>query len=326
MNRMIAISILQSLLCFFSFVSCSANDTEGIDDPVTYAKVPLGDPFILLHNGTYYAYGTQSADGIVVYTSDDMENWRIPSLTHGNLALYKDDVWGDRWFWAPEVYEIDGTFYMYFSADEHTCVATSDSPLGPFVQENKVPIIQEEKSIDNSLFIDEDGKAYMYFVRFNDGNNVWVAEMTEDLKGVKEETFTKCINVSQVWEEVWPRVNEGPFVKKHNGLYYMTYSANSFESPMYGVGFATSESPYGPWVKYEGNPILQSPGQLIGAGHSALFYGKDGALYKVFHAHNSAQSIHPRKMYISKVLFKSGNKDFDVMEIESEYITPVIGN
>ncbi len=156
------------------------------------------------------------------------------------------------------------------------------------------------------------------------GNNVWVAEMTDDLLHLKMETLTKCINVSQEWEKVWPRVNEGPFVIKHKGLYYMTYSANSFESPMYGVGFATSESPLGPWTKYDGNPILQSPGNLVGAGHSALFYGKDGALYKVFHAHNSTESIHPRKMYISKIYFKSGDNGADIMEVDSDYITPVI--
>jgi beta-xylosidase len=79
----------------------------------------------------------------------------------------------------------------------------------------------------------------------------------------------KCINVSQIWEEVWPRVNEGSFVLKHKGIYYMTYSANSYESPFYGVGFATATNILGPWTKYNKNPILQKPGNLQGVGHSA---------------------------------------------------------
>ena len=66
------------------------------------------------------------------------------------------------------------------------------------------------------------------------GNNVWVAELEDDYMTIKTETMRPCIHVSQAWEEVWPRVNEGSYVLKHNGLYYMTYSGNSFESHSMG--------------------------------------------------------------------------------------------
>jgi len=315
--------LLVCLICFLPLHACGQNDAKEQRPTDNVTPVALGDPFILYHQGLYYAYGTQSPDGIVVFTSEDMIHWSVPILEHGQLALYKNDVWGERWFWAPEVYSVNGKFYMYFSADEHICVATSNSPLGPFIQDNKAPI-REEKSIDNSLFIDDDGKAYMYFVRFNDGNNIWVAEMTDDLQGIKSETLAHCFSVSQRWEEVQARVNEGPFVIKHKGLYYMTYSANHFESQKYGVGYATAESPMGPWSKYEHNPILQSPGELVGAGHSALFYNEEGELFKVFHAHRDIQNIHPRKMYISKVSFKANNAGADIMEIDTEYLIPVL--
>ena len=51
---------------------------------------------------------------------------------------------------------MNGKFYMYYSADEHICVATADSPAGPFTQSKKEPQIADEKCIDNSLFIDDD--------------------------------------------------------------------------------------------------------------------------------------------------------------------------
>src|SRR5690606_11999495 len=123
----------------------------------------------------------------------------------------------------------------------------------------------------NSLFLDEDGTPYMYFDRFNDGLNIWVAELEEDLQTIKTSTLTPCIHVSQEWEEVWPRVNEGAFVVKHKDTHYLTYSGNSYEGPFYGVGFATADNPYGPWKKFEGNPILQKPQDLVGVGHSAMF-------------------------------------------------------
>jgi beta-xylosidase len=237
----------------------------------SFKNVPLADPFILLYEGTYYAYGTGSPDGIEVITSNDLINWNRVDNGRNGLALHKNDSYGEKWFWAPEVYFINGKFYMYYSAEEHMCVATSDSPLGPFVQDIKQPMLPGEKTIDNTLFIDEDGTPYLFFDRFNDGLNIWVAELEDDLKTIKKETLHPCIHVSQEWEEVWPRVNEGAFVIKQNGTYYMTYSANSYESQYYGIGCATATDIMGEWTKYSHNPLLQIPGNLYGVGHSSMF-------------------------------------------------------
>ncbi|MEN9918696.1 MAG: hypothetical protein RL662_1132 [Bacteroidota bacterium] len=303
------------LACILWINICACSDQKQTEPtPKPQSPVSLGDPFILLHNNTYYAYGTAAEDGIEVYTSDDLQTWQKQT----KLALHKNDSWGDRWFWAPEVYAIKGKFYMYYSADEHICVATSDSPLGPFVQTTQKPQLVDEKAIDNSLFIDDDGKAYLYMVRFNDGNNIWVAELENDLETIKPETFKPCIHVSQAWEEVWPRVNEGSFIFKHKGLYYLSYSANSFESPFYGVGYATATSPTGPWTKYDNNPILQKPDQLLGVGHSALFTDKEGKLRIVFHAHYNQQNIHPRIMCIASVSFT--NDATPIMKIDKDII------
>ena len=56
---------------------------------------------------------------------------------------------------------------------------------------------QGEKSIDTSLFIDDDGTPYLYFVRFTDCNVIWVAEMNDDLTGIKQETLTECIKAEE---------------------------------------------------------------------------------------------------------------------------------
>lgn len=314
-----SILVILTLFLTAGIFSCKAHP-----DPARVEhRIPLGDPFILTWQGKYYAYGTSSPNGIVVYVSDDLNNWSVPGGVPNGLALHKDDVYADRWFWAPEVYAINGKFYMYFSADEHICVATSDSPLGPFKQEVQKPMLETEKSIDNSLFIDDDGTPYLFWVRFNDGNNVWVAQLEKNLTDLKPETMRHCIHVSQPWEEVWPRVNEGPFVIKRDGVYFMTYSANSYESQMYGVGVATATNINGPWTKYQNNPILQKPGNLVGVGHHALFTDKDGKLRIVFHAHNSSTQIHPRQMYISTVNFETRDGK-EVMTIDKNYITPIL--
>lgn len=301
----------------FLILVLSCSNSKDPNSEATFVKVPLGDPFIMLWEDTYYAYGTLSESGIAVFVSDDLQKWRVPANVPQGLALHKADVWGDKWFWAPEVYEVDGLFYMYFSAEEHICVAVSDNPLGPFTQEDKAPMLEHIKGIDNSLVWDGD-KPYLLFNRFNDGNVIWIAELEMDLKTIKEETMVQCINVSQPWEEVWPRVNEGGFIIKHGDKFYMTYSANSYESQDYGVGYATADHITGPWTKYAQNPVLQNPGNLVGVGHSALFTDKEGNLRKVFHAHNSNELIHPRHMYVTTVTFSEDG----IMQIDPNFITP----
>ena len=168
-------------------------DQEGVEEekPVTVLSktVPLADPYILLHDSLYYIYGTNVGTGFDVYYSKDLEYWERASA----LSLSHTNSYGESMFWAPEVYyvEREKKFYMFYSTEEHICVATADSPLGPFKQDEHKPI-REEKSIDTSVFFDEDGKAYLYFVRFNDGNVIWCAELKENLKEIKEETLTQC--------------------------------------------------------------------------------------------------------------------------------------
>ncbi|MGN1256591.1 MAG: family 43 glycosylhydrolase, partial [Bacteroidaceae bacterium] len=93
------------------------------------SQVPLADPYILLEDGTYYAYGTYDADGIRCYSSTDLKYWR-----YRGLALSKSNTTENRWFWAPEVYHVGNRYIMYYSANEHLYAATSLKPTGPFRQ------------------------------------------------------------------------------------------------------------------------------------------------------------------------------------------------
>lgn len=278
--------------------------------------IPFADPFILYDNGLYYLYGTGSDHGIPVVVSEDLNQWRWPDEKEQHLALHKDDSYGNYFFWAPEVYHVGGKYIMYYSAQEHICAAESDSPLGPFIQKSKRPM-RRSKGIDNHLFIDDDGVAYIYWVNFNNGNEIWVARLQDDLMSIVPGTERFCIRMSQQWEKVWPSVNEGPSVIKHKGTYYMTYSANSYESPAYGVGLATASSPEGLWVKYDGNPILQFYDSLEGVGHHALFKDAEGNDRIVFHSHNKPGKIHPRIVHIGEYRIRNGK-----MMISKKYITP----
>ncbi len=284
-------------------------------------KLPIADPYILYHNDKYYAYGTR-INGFEVYISEDLKHWKRGE----RLALSPENSWGDKWYWAPEVYYVasKNMFYMFYTVNEHICVATSTSPEGPFVQSEKKPIVANEKGIDTSFFMDDNGTPYLYFVRFTGGNVIWVAEMNKDLKSIKTETLKQCISAENPWEKKQGTITEGPSLIKRGNTYYLLYSANHYESQDYAVGYATSDSPLGPWKKYSGNPILRrdkaAADGLVGTGHGAPFVCKDGSYKYIFHAHASSTSIGPRTSYINDLHFS----DDGIISISGKLIKPVI--
>jgi beta-xylosidase len=270
----------------------------------------LGDPFVFQHEGVYYLYGTSDTggEGIPVYQSDDLIHWGKPAGARDGYALHRDDVWGSRWFWSPEVFHANGKFYMIYTVEERLAVATSSSPLGPFTQPRDGPINADIKEIGHKT-LRENAKTYIYFSRLEQGNVIYGAEMTDDLLSFKEGSLIRLLDSSKDWEHTpnnpdahWP-VAEAPFVMKHKGLYYLFYTANHFISPDYAVGYATSASPLGPFRKYEVNPILKSTASIKGTGTTSIVRSPGGELYMFYHAHGDLDKALPRKICMDRVEF-----------------------
>lgn len=292
------------LLIFLLSAGKSWSQLQNNDNPL------LADPTIFFHKSVYYLYGTGSGNkpgGFKVFTSADKKNWK----DNGHV-LKEGESFGDRGFWAPQVFEYKGKFYMAYTASEHIAIAEADSPLGPFTQKELKPIDAATRMIDPFVFFDS-GKIYLYHVRLQEGNRIFVAELNDDLSSIKHETLKECINASsQPWEDTqqakW-KVAEGPTVLKHKGLYYMIYSANDFRNPDYAIGYATAVSPVGPWKKYQGNPIISRKDLKInGPGHGDVLIDKDGAMFYVFHVHNSNTAVGPRKTALVNISFKKAAK------------------
>ena len=286
----------------------------------------LADPFIIEVDGIYYAYGTGSPDGILVYRSIDLEHWDGPcGNVGGGLALSKKDSQAARNFWAPEVYRMDdGKYAMVYSAETRIRIAFSDSPMGPFTGE--VTYTPDQNSIDNHIFVDDDGQAYMYWVRFGlgKGNEIRVAKLSADWKSIVSEQI-ECLHAELGWETKLGLVTEGPFILKHAGKYYLTYSANDFKSKDYAVGYAVSDSPLGPWRRYEGNPVMVRPQGLPGSGHHAFFTNHAGDTYVVYHVHFSDEKVAPRRTMISPYRFEGPAGSEPVLVIDTEFIIkPII--
>lgn len=290
----------------------------------SFGQIHLADPTVFCDNGTYYLYGTSpvSDNGFWVYTSTDLQHWSGPAGAVDGYAL-RGNTYGTQGFWAPQVFKKDGRYAMAYTANEQIAIAWADSPLGPFVQDEPAMILAKTKEIDPFVFHDDDGKTYMYHVRLIGGNRIYVAEMNDDLRSMKEETARECIAVNDKgWENTaegkWG-VSEGPTVVKLDGTYYMFYSCNDFRSIDYAMGYATAKSPLGPWKKYKKPIVSRHLTGENGTGHGDLFRDGDGRWMYVLHTHNSNSKVSPRRTAMVE-LVKKGKK-FEMVPGSLRYVT-----
>ena len=169
--------IFSILFLSITIGACSSkNDkTSNISEICNPLPIEFGDPF-LLHgsDGRYYMYGTSLADGFEAYVSDNLVDWKkIGQVYKGG----EENQWNIDCFWAPEVYEVDGKYYMFYSANSRNNpnneeenfkigVAVADTPAGPFRDLYNRPLFEiDYPVIDSNILFDDSGKRYLYFSR-----------------------------------------------------------------------------------------------------------------------------------------------------------------
>jgi beta-xylosidase len=325
-------------------------------------KVQFGDPFVLFDKGTYYMYGTGGgADrGFSAYSSKDLVNWKPEGQVyfHNNKNGWSDpnSAWGGA-YWAPEVYKVKDKFYLFYSAQWKVNpakevenfkigVAVADKPTGPFVDIAAKPLFDPGYPvIDANVFVDSNGKSYLYYSRvaykhpvaseiadqarnsgkYKEIEESWVygVELKKDFSGVIGEPVlalrppVKLNDKQAAWEslsvtsgEVNRRWTEGSVTFKKDGIYYIMYSANHFGGEHYAVGYATSKSPLGPFKKAVNNPILHKNtdqgGTVSGTGHNSIIYSPDGKeMFCVYHG-RTASTGDERVVFIDRMKVENG--------------------
>ena len=249
--------------------------------------------------------------------SEDLKTWHVASGDSVQYILKEgEQVFGDKGFWAPQWFKDDaggGKVYFTYTANEQTVLAEAATWQGPFRQDEVKPIDGSEKNIDSYLFRDTDGRYYLYHVRFNRGNYIWVGEFDMQKKEIKPGTLRQCLDCTEAWERtsnyISDPIMEGPTVIKMDSLYYLFYSANHFMNIDYAVGYATASSPMGPWKKSANNPIIHR--DIVkenGSGHGDVFTDDTGKYFYVYHVHASDTAVSPRKTRIVPLLMEK-NKD-----------------
>lgn len=274
-------------------------------------SIYFADPTIFHYKNKFYLYGTDGFNtdsGFHAAVSDDLRHWK--KLPGNKRVLSSGEAFGSKGFWAPQVFVHRNKIYMAYTANEHIAIAVSSSPAGPFRQKEPVSLQVPVRQIDPFVFRDDDGKLYLYHVRLQEGNRIFVAQLKDDLSAIDQSTLRECISAvtdPQPWENTWLSkwtVAEGPTVIKRGKKYYLFYSANDFRNPNYAVGVATADHPLGTWKKYEGNPVINK--KLIGVngpGHGDMVWDKTGSCYYVFHTHYSNEKVAPRRTAMIRISF-----------------------
>lgn len=288
----------------------------------------LADPFAWRVGDRYFACGTGSdagdgreADGKIfpLLTSTDLAHW---TYLGGALEPLATPAGKRIAYWAPEIAQRDGTFFMYYAADMRLRVATADRPEGPYHDRGIDLFPNEPFSIDAHPFYDErERQWYLFFAKdYFDarvGTGTAVVLLGEDMvKPLAEPRVV--VRASSDWQifqrnrhwydrewDAWHTV-EGPFVVEHEQRYYCLYSGGCWETPEYGVSFAVADHPLGPWRdewSEAGPAVLRGiPNRVVGPGHNSVVVGPDGrTLFMIYHAWDVGKTA--RRLCIDPLVF-----------------------
>jgi beta-xylosidase len=323
------LSAALALLVFASIVRADAPATQT----ATYQNplnISIADPFIFREGDTYYLYGTEAADGLFVWTSQDLVNW----TNRGYAFKRSADTWSRRDFWAPEVFKHNGKYYLHFTAlggpakdrrERRVVLAEGNSPLGPF-KEIRAPWYDgvDRPVIDGHVFRDDDGELYLYSVHLDAPPKqpcfeIFVRRLDAALNPSADATV--CVAPKLEWEG--KLVNEGPFVMRRGDTYVLTWSANPYWERNYSVGLATAKSPLGPWTKSP-QPILKASDHVSGPGHHCFVDSPDGKeLFIAYHVHRDPKDGRDggRMLAIDRAKWVE-NGEWPMMKVDGPTHTP----
>jgi len=243
------------------------------------------DPEVAVLDGSYWIFPTHSAPYeeqvfLDAYSSHDLVTWtRHPRVLDTSIV-----TWARKALWAPCVVERDGSFYLFFSANDlqrpggplweesdpssHTGgigVAVAPSPAGPYRDLLGRPLIGEfhhgAQPIDQFVFEDVDGTTYLFYGGWGHCN---VGVLRDDLTGFVP------FDDGQTFHEVTPQgYVEGPVLFRRGGSYYFLWSEGGWGDASYRVAYALADCPTGPFRRV-GTILERDESVATGAGHNSV--------------------------------------------------------
>ncbi|MFV0364191.1 MAG: family 43 glycosylhydrolase [Suipraeoptans sp.] len=281
----------------------------NMDPRVNALKVAResADPSMILFKGTYYIFSSMN---LSVWCSEDMANWESHSLPN-NLPLYDyapdvrvigdyvyfsaskrgeicnfyrtkdvingpyEEIEGTFDFWDPNIFEDDDKrIYFYWGCsntspiwgvelDRETMKQIGEPTA--VINGNPYTIGYERFGEDHSLLPVSDEEIDAKVEEFLQSRNMKLEDIPESHRGMIRGMFSNMPFI------------EGAWMNKHNGKYYLQYSAPGTQYNIYNDGVYISDSPLGPFELAMNNPYSYKPGGFIpGAGHGSTMEDTKG--------------------------------------------------
>lgn len=280
------------------------------------------------------------AYGFLAWRSKDLVNWQSMGLafepqpgTWGTRLYWAPEViYNNGKYYM--YYTAADNLAFNATGKENIGLAVADSPAGPFVQwtgttqdgrtvgmndvfldltqfsDHKDWKTANRRAIDAAPFLDDDGKLYLYFVAVGGGeNSIWGLEMKDwfspdysTLKYLAKPRYYTPGGQPMPAEITGNDVNEGPFMVKHDGKYYLTYNPNGYRFAEYAVSQAISDEPLGEFVKVDadkGGRVICYKGTsdeeynydyVAGTGHGSMV-NVNGDLLYFYHAYKNRETL-----------------------------------
>ncbi|KAK8079290.1 glycoside hydrolase family 43 protein [Apiospora phragmitis] len=265
-----------------------------------YPTAPAGNPFV---SGWYADPDTEYYEGPILglpdrvtyldaFSSPDLVHW----TKHPNILTIQDVKWATEAVWAPAPIARNGKYYLYFGANDiqenedadgtkvgGIGVAVADRPEGPYVDAIGAPLIGHyyngAQPIDQDVFIDDDGQAYIYYGGHSHAN---VAKINEDMISIGDLDDNNSGNGTATrYKEITPEnYTEGSQMMKRNGTYYFMWSEGGWGGPDYSVSYAMADSPLGPFER-KAKILQQDDAVATGSGHHGVIQVPDTEIYYI---------------------------------------------
>jgi beta-xylosidase len=244
------------------------------------------DPEVIIYDDRYWIFPTFSArfeDQLFMdaFSSPDLVNWE----KHSNVIDTSGVNWVKRALWAPSPIEKNGTYYLFFAANDIQSpasrwwnpdihqegevggigVAKAEKPEGPYKDHIGKPLINEfynyAQPIDQFVF---KGKSGGYYIAYGGWGRCNIGRLNDD--------FTALIpfNDGDLVKEITPEgYVEGPVMFYRNDKLYFMWSEGSWVDNTYKVAYSIADTPFGPFERL-GTVLESDPEIATGAGHHSV--------------------------------------------------------
>ena len=333
MKKLISFMIICIFISFPSFSKTTIKPIEGEFSNPVVKKEQGPDPYILKHSdGYYYGMHTVMENGyspkLVLYKNKTLSDL----FTEGEKkfifeAPKGENKWNSADIWAPEIYNFDGVWYVYYSLSNFKIGILSNTNVNPMEGQwkDEGQILKNDLWVIDASIFKQKGKNYMIWsgIPKEGMQRIYIQEMLNPttLVGKKLELSKPEYDWERQGADI-KDVNEGPIALQRNGKTFVIYSASFCVSEYYKLGMLTIDDTADPMVKENwtksDKPVFQTSEEngIFGPGHNGFTMSPDGTEdWIVYHGMMQKNLGGKRMLLMQKFTWNSdGTPNFGVPE------------